>query len=75
MIVTGGLGPTQDDITRDAIGVVMGTAMVRHPELEDMLREKFRAFGPARDAESNLRQADVPDGASTWSPVAGRRRA
>jgi nicotinamide-nucleotide amidase len=71
VIVTGGLGPTQDDITRDAIGVVMGTAMVRHPELEDMLREKFRAFGRREMPESNLRQADVPEGARYVVPGRG----
>ncbi|MGZ8619370.1 MAG: molybdopterin-binding protein, partial [Actinomycetota bacterium] len=40
VLVTGGLGPTGDDITRDAIARVMGVGMVRHPELETMLRER-----------------------------------
>ena len=43
VIVTGGLGPTQADITRDAIAVLLGVGMVRHPEIEELLREKFRA--------------------------------
>jgi nicotinamide-nucleotide amidase len=38
ILVTGGLGPTQDDLTRDAIAVFAGRSLVRHPELEDMLR-------------------------------------
>ena len=71
VIVTGGLGPTQDDITRDALAVVMGAPMVRHPELEDLLREKFRSFGRREMPESNLRQADVPDGARYLTPSRG----
>jgi nicotinamide-nucleotide amidase len=68
VLLTGGLGPTGDDITRDAIAVVMGVPLVRHPELEDMLREKFSG----RDMpESNLRQADVPEGARYVVPVRG----
>jgi nicotinamide-nucleotide amidase len=71
VIVTGGLGPTQDDITRDALGVLLGARMVRHPELEEMLREKFRSFGRREMPESNLRQADVPEGARYITPDRG----
>jgi nicotinamide-nucleotide amidase len=71
VIVTGGLGPTQDDITRDALGVLLEARMVRHPELEEMLREKFRSFGRREMPESNLRQADVPDGATYIRPDRG----
>jgi nicotinamide-nucleotide amidase len=71
VLVTGGLGPTQDDITRDALGVLLGVRMVRHPELEGMLREKFRSFGRRDMPESNLRQADVPDGARYITPDRG----
>lgn len=71
VIVTGGLGPTQDDITRDALAVVMDAPMVRHRELEDLLREKFRSFGRREMPESNLRQADVPEGARYLTPSRG----
>lgn len=71
VIATGGLGPTQDDITRDALAVVMGVPMVRHAELEDLLREKFRSFGRREMPESNLRQADVPEGARYITPSRG----
>ncbi|MET1011668.1 MAG: competence/damage-inducible protein A [Actinomycetota bacterium] len=71
VIVTGGLGPTQDDITRDALAVVIDAPMVRHPELEDLLREKFRSFGRREMPESNLRQADVPEGARYLTPSRG----
>jgi nicotinamide-nucleotide amidase len=71
VIVTGGLGPTQDDITRDALAVVMDAPMIRHRELEDLLREKFRSFGRREMPESNLRQADVPEGARYLTPSRG----
>jgi nicotinamide-nucleotide amidase len=71
VIVTGGLGPTQDDITRDALAVVMGAPMVRHPELAELLQEKFRSFGRREMPESNLRQADVPEGARYLTPSRG----
>jgi nicotinamide-nucleotide amidase len=63
VIVTGGLGPTQDDITREALAEVAGVPLVRRPELEAWLRERFAHMGIARMAEMNLRQADVPEGA------------
>jgi nicotinamide-nucleotide amidase len=71
VLVTGGLGPTQDDVTRDALAKLAGVGMVRHAELERMLREKFRAFGRAQMPESNLRQADVPEGARYLTPERG----
>ena len=71
VLVTGGLGPTQDDITRDALAVAMDAPMVRHAELEVLLREKFRAFGRRDMPESNLRQADVPEGARFLTPSRG----
>jgi nicotinamide-nucleotide amidase len=61
VIVCGGLGPTQDDITREAIAEVMGTALERRDDLADAIREMFMSRGRAMPA-SNLRQADVPKG-------------
>ena len=60
VIVTGGLGPTQDDITRPALAEAAGVALVRHPEIEDELRDRFRVRGREMP-ESNLAQADVPE--------------
>lgn len=71
VLVTGGLGPTGDDLTRDAIAVAMGVGMVRHPALEQMLREKFAGFSSAPMPSSNLRQADVPEGARYLLPERG----
>jgi nicotinamide-nucleotide amidase len=63
VIVTGGLGPTQDDVTREAVAAVAGVSLIRQPELEQWLRERFARMGVQRMAEMNLRQADVPEGA------------
>lgn len=71
VLVTGGLGPTGDDLTRDAIAATMGVGMVRHPELEEMLREKFRGYGRGEMPATNLRQADVPEGARYVVPERG----
>jgi len=70
VISTGGLGPTQDDITRDAIAEVLGVPLVRHPEIEEMLRARFRSFRREMP-ENNLLQADVPEGARYVLPERG----
>ncbi len=71
VLVTGGLGPTEDDLTRDAIAELLGAPMVRHPEIEDQLRAKFAGFGRGDMPLSNLRQADVPEGLQTITPDRG----
>jgi nicotinamide-nucleotide amidase len=70
VIVTGGLGPTQDDITRHALAAVAGVALERRPELADGIRERFARAGREMP-ESNLVQADVPAGARTITPERG----
>ncbi|MCU1692070.1 MAG: Competence-inducible (CinA-like) protein [Frankiales bacterium] len=62
VVVTGGLGPTVDDLTRDAVALVAGVEQDRRPEIEAQLRQKFAAFGYDMP-EAVLRQADVPRGA------------
>src|SRR4029077_19324617 len=70
MLVTGGLGPTQDDITREGLCRALGIGLERHPEIETFLRERFRSLGRSMP-ESNLRQADVPEGARPIMPERG----
>ena len=63
MIVCGGLGPTQDDITRDVIADLMGVPLEEDPEVIEKLMQVFGSRG--RDMpRNNLRQALVPVGAS-----------
>ncbi len=71
VVVTGGLGPTEDDLTRDAIAQMLGLPMIRHIEIESLLREKFAGYGRGEMPLSNLRQADVPEGMRTITPVRG----
>ena len=63
IIVTGGLGPTHDDVTREAIAAVMGGVdLVEDAVVADVIRELFASRG-RRMPENNLRQALVPVGA------------
>ena len=70
VILCGGLGPTQDDITREAIAEVMGVRLVRHAEIGETIRAMFAARGREM-ADNNLRQADVPEGATIIAQMPG----
>lgn len=70
VIATGGLGPTQDDITREGLALALGLRLVRRPEIERLLREKFVRFGREMP-ETNLQQADVPEGCRYIVPERG----
>ncbi len=70
VIMCGGLGPTQDDITREAIAEVMGVPLVRDQAIVDVIAGFFEARGRAMSA-NNARQADVPQGATIIAQVAG----
>jgi len=63
VIVCGGLGPTQDDITREAIAEVMNVELVRDPAIVAQIEGFFAARGRPMSA-NNARQADVPAGAT-----------
>lgn len=62
VIICGGLGPTHDDLTRDAIAEVMGTTLEHDESIAEVIRELFASRG-RRMPENNLRQAQVPVGA------------
>lgn len=70
IIMCGGLGPTQDDITREAIAIVMDVGLVRDESIVERIRTLFKTRG--RDMPlNNLRQADVPKGASVIPQMPG----
>jgi nicotinamide-nucleotide amidase len=62
VIITGGIGPTQDDITREAIAAVTGRPLLRNDDYVEELRNRFAASGRDMPA-NNARQADYPEGA------------
>ncbi|MEO6655663.1 MAG: competence/damage-inducible protein A [Pyrinomonadaceae bacterium] len=62
VITTGGLGPTEDDITREFTAKAIGCELVYHDHIEQHLRERFRAWGREMP-EINKRQAFVIEGA------------
>jgi len=70
VICCGGLGPTQDDITRNVIAKIMGVEMVRDDAIAAHIRDIFEGRGRVMP-ENNLRQADVPVGATTIPQMPG----
>lgn len=70
VICCGGLGPTQDDITRDVIARVMGVEMRRDQAVADKIRHIFESRGRVMSA-NNLRQADIPVGAQPIAQMPG----
>ena len=81
LVTTGGLGPTPDDLTTEAIAAAFGTPLVEHPAIWEGIRARIEARGRVV-AASNRRQAFLPQGAAVlpnptgtapgmvWSPAA-----
>lgn len=61
VILTGGLGPTYDDLTKQTVARCFGRELVLHPEEEARLRTFFERSG-AKMTENNLQQAMLPEG-------------
>ncbi len=70
VITTGGLGPTIDDPTREAVAQAAGQTLVFHNALWAQIEEKFAQFGKA-PTENNRRQAYIPRGAEPLENPAG----
>src|ERR1700730_9335248 len=63
VIFTGGLGPTEDDLTREAVAEALGVGLRRDAEILTQLEARFAARG-WKMAPNNAKQADVLEGGS-----------
>ena len=66
VFTSGGVGPTHDDVTIEGIAHGLGLKVVRHPDIEQRMRQRF---GAAVN-EARLRMANVPEGATLLPPDA-----
>jgi len=75
LVVSGGLGPTRDDVTKHAVADVLGKPLRHEPGVLAHLEELYRARGIPRMPEANRSQADVPEGAvvlaNRWGTAPG----
>jgi nicotinamide-nucleotide amidase len=60
VLITGGLGPTKDDITKHTLCTFFGTRLVRHPDIEARIAAFFESLG-REPLEVNRAQADLPE--------------
>ncbi|MCA9581394.1 MAG: competence/damage-inducible protein A [Myxococcales bacterium] len=63
VLCTGGLGPTTDDLTAEAVAQALGVGLVRDAATLERIRRRWESLGREMP-ESNLRQADMPEGAT-----------
>lgn len=69
ILVGGGLGPTADDLTREAVAAAAGVELEHREDLEEAIVQRFARMGTSRVSPSNLRQARAPAGATAFDPV------
>ena len=62
VLCSGGLGPTEDDLTRDALAELMGVPLVYYPAVMEAIEARFARFG-RKITENNRKQAMAPEGA------------
>ena len=70
LLITGGLGPTEDDVTREAVAQALGRELVFQPEILAAIEERFRRAGRVM-AEINRRQAYLIQGAEALPNAVG----
>ena len=70
VVLTGGLGPTDDDVTRDAVADVLGVEMDEDPAIVEKIRQRFARRG-LNMPEVNRKQAMVPRGATVLPNALG----
>lgn len=70
VILTGGLGPTEDDVTRDAVATALGRKLVFRQDLCDAIELRFRSRGRVM-AENNKRQAYIVEDSKPLPNTAG----
>ena len=70
IITSGGIGPTVDDVTRQAVANATGRKLVYSTDLEAQIATRFRSFG-RKMAENNKRQAYIPESARPLSNPVG----
>jgi molybdenum cofactor synthesis domain-containing protein len=72
VITSGGVGPTHDDVTMEGVAAAFGRKIVRHPRMDEMLRDALRGRDPNA---SHLKMTELPEGAELietpdlWFPL------
>ena len=69
--MTGGLGPTRDDITKKVVAEIFGAPLEVDTAYLEKLKQRFARFGKGKLPESNRSQAEIPQGATTLTNPRG----